>query len=505
MKVAAIDIGANSVHLVVARLHAPGVRETLDRSREMIRLGDGTFRTGSIPPSQMRHAMALLRRFRTLSEEHRVEAVLAVATSAVRDAKNRGEFVRRAEKEASLAVRVLSGEEEARLIYLGVREAVPPILRRIAVIDIGGGSVEVAIGEGTEIIRSCCLKLGSLRMAVELERRGRRGLKALEELVRSELLPSAKAVALARVDAVIGTSGTILAIAELLGVRDEGRPIRRGLLEDLSKKLLRAKPEENAGLPAVGPKRADTIGPGSLVLRVFMEAAGLDAILPCEQALREGVVADYARRHPKGLDLPLEEASLPCRRSVLVLARRLGSHDLHARQTVKLALRLFDDLTKLHGLGRRDRELLEYAALLHDAGYWISSEGHHKHAFYLIRKAALAGFSAEEVLIVALVARYHRGAFPRRRHEGFGDLSHRDRERVRRLAALLRIADGLDRSRAGLIRDVDSQVRNGKVVLEIDPAGDPELEIIAALRRGDLFRRVFDLDLEVHAGRNGKP
>jgi exopolyphosphatase/guanosine-5'-triphosphate,3'-diphosphate pyrophosphatase len=504
MKVAAVDIGANSVHLVVSRLHGPGVRDTLDRSREMIRLGQGTFRTGGIPEDQMRHAMALLRRFRTLSEEHGVEAVLAVATSAVRDAKNRDEFVRRAEKEARLAVRVLSGEEEARLIFLGVRDAVPPILRRIAVIDIGGGSVEVVIGNGNEVVRSYCLKLGSLRLAMERERAGRKGLRALEERVRSEILPAATAVAEARVDAVIGTSGTILTLAELLGVRDDGRPIRAPLLADLSKKLLRATNEENAELPAVGPKRADSIGPGSLVLRVFMEEAGINDLHPCEQALREGVVADYAVRNSKRLDLSRDEHLDPCRRSVVVLARRLGSHDLHAQQTARLALRLFDGLASLHGLGRRDRELLEYAALLHDAGYWISAEGHHKHAYYLIRKAPLEGFTPEEGRIIALVARYHRGALPRGRHAGFSGLSRGGRDRVRRLAALLRIADGLDRSHAGLVRDVSLQVKDGKVVIDASASGNADLEIAAADRRANLFRRIFDLEIEIRAGRNGK-
>jgi exopolyphosphatase/guanosine-5'-triphosphate,3'-diphosphate pyrophosphatase len=504
MKVAAIDIGANSVHLVVSRIHAPGVRETLDRSREMIRLGQGTFRTGSIPEAQMRHAIAQLRRFRTLSEEHGVEAVLAVATSAVRDAKNRDEFVRRAEKEARLAVRVLSGEEEARLIYLGVREAIPPILRRIAVIDIGGGSVEVVVGDGSEIERSYCLKLGALRLAVELERTGRRGLRALEERVRSEILPAARAVAAGRVDAVVGTSGTILTLAELLKVRDDGRPIRRPPLEELSGKLLRSRAERNAGLSAVGPKRADTIGPGSLVLRTFMEEAGINDVLPCEQALREGVVADFAMRNRKRLEAPREDLGDPCRRSVLVLARRLGSYDLHAQQTARLALRLFDGLASLHGLGRRDRELLEYAALLHDVGYWIAAEGHHKHAYYLIRKASLEGFSGEEPRILALVARYHRGALPRGRHVGFGGLPRGGRGRVRRLAALLRIADGLDRSHAGLVRDVGLKIRDGRVIVDAETTGNADLEIAAATRRANLFRKVFGLDVEFRSGRSGK-
>jgi len=505
MKVAAIDIGANSLHLVVSRLYAPGVRETLDRSKEVIRLGEGTFRTGSIPKDELRRALELLRRYRAIAEAHGVEAVLAVATSSVRDAKNREEFVKRAEKEARLAVRVLSGEEEGRLIYLGVRDALPPTLRRIAVIDIGGGSVEVVIGEGSEVIRAHCLKLGSLRLAVERERPGAGSRRALEERIRSEILPAAREAAQSGVDAVIGTSGTILALGELLGVREEGRPIRLGPLSDLSRRLLRSPARKLRDLPSVGPKRADTIGPGSLVLRLFMEEAGVNEVLPCERALREGVVADYALRNAGRFEDHDDELSDPRPRSVHYLARRVGALDLHARQTARLALKLFDGLVPVHGLGLREREILEYAALLHDAGYWIAAEKHHKHAYYLIRRAALEGFTREEIRELALVARYHRGALPRGRHEGFGSLSRPARDRVRRLAAVLRIADGLDRSHAGVVRDLSLRIRNGAVSVEASCSGEPELELFAAERRSDLFRKIFGLRIEFRASRNGKP
>lgn len=499
MKVAAIDIGANSVHLVVSRLFAPGIREVLDRSKEMLQLGRVTFRNGAIPQADMDRAIGVLRRFRAIAEAQGVEAVLAVATSAVRDAKNRGEFVRRAEKEARLAVRVVSGEEEGRLIYAGVREGLPPGAGRIGVLDIGGGSAEVIVGEGERPSYVRSLKLGVLRLAEKFPRS--KDAEALEDHVREEVGPVAREVARRAPAAFFGTSGTILTLAKLLGVRGEGESIRRGALEDLSHRLLASSRRELASHGAVGEARADTIGPGSLVVRVFMEEADLDELVPCDRALREGVVADYAARNAARLTVRDDEIADPRRRSIHVLARRLGALDLHATQTARLCLRMFDDLAPLHRLQAPDRELLEYAALLHDAGYWISAEKHHKHAYYLIMNGAIEGFSDEERLVIALVARYHRGSLPRDDHEGYGDLSKSQRRRVSLLGAMLRVADGLDRSHAALVDDIRITPEGGDVTIEVRASTEPELELYTADRRADLFREAFGRDLRLRLAR----
>ncbi|MCE9583161.1 MAG: Ppx/GppA family phosphatase [Planctomycetes bacterium] len=493
MKIAAIDIGANSVHLVVSRLFAPGIREVLDRSKEMLQLGRATFRTGGIPPEDMDRAIAVLRRFRAIAEAQGVEAVLAVATSAVRDAKNRGEFVKRVEKEARLAVRVVTGEEEGRLIYAGVREGLPPSAGRVGVIDIGGGSAEVIVGDGDRVSYVKSLKLGVLRLAEKFPRAKDR--EAMEEHVRSEIKPVAREVKKRAPESVFGTSGSILAIAKLLGAREEGEVIHLGALEDLSHRLLTSSRRELASLGPVGESRADTIGPGSLVVRVFMEEAGLDELIPCDRALREGVVADYAARNGARLSMRDDDIADPRRRSVHVLARRLGAMDLHAMHTTRLALRMFDDLAPLHRLNGPEREILEYASLLHDSGYWISAEKHHKHAYYLIMNGSLEGFSEDERRLIALVARYHRGSLPSPTHEGYSALGKEDRRRVKLLAAILRVADGLDRSHAALVDEVRVFPDSGDVTLEIHASSDPELELYTAARRADLFREAFGREL----------
>ncbi|HXX95367.1 MAG TPA: Ppx/GppA phosphatase family protein [Planctomycetota bacterium] len=505
MKVAAIDIGANSVHLVVSRLHAPGVRDILDRSKEMLLLGRSTFGQGSIPKAELDRAIAVLKRYRAIAESQGVEAVLAVATSAVREAKNREQFVERAQKEARLAVRVLSGEEEGRLIYAGVRDGLPPSYRRIAVIDIGGGSAEIVVGEGPTVALVQSLKLGVLRLVAKFPGRRPKTFRAMEEYIRTEIGPVAREVAQAEVDSALGTSGTIMTLASILGVRDEGRPIYHHMLVEASARLISESPKDLAKLPAVGKDRAETIGPGALVLRVFMEEAGLREIIPCERALREGVVADYASRHAERLEVHDEEITDPRRRSVYFLARRVGTLDLHAHQTARLALRLFDGLTGLHRLPHEDRELLEYAALLHDAGYWIGAEKHHKHAFYLIREGPLEGFSREEIQVIALVARYHRGALPKEGHSGMEKLSKGERRRVRALAALLRIADGLDRSHAALVKELNVTTNGGTVSLELVSPGDLDLELYAAGRRGELFMKEFDRELRFKVKKSQAP
>ena len=500
MKVAAIDIGSNSIHLVVTRIHGPGMREVLDRDKEMLQLGRTAFKKGIIPSDRMDEAMTVLKRYRTRAEGLGTEAVLAVATSAVRDARNRAVFLERADHEARLAVRILTGEEEAKLIYLGARDFVAPSINRLAVIDIGGGSLEVALGVGRDVRKAWSLKLGVLRLALKYPGRGRRDREKIEKEIRREIRPLATEVAKFRPDCVVGTSGTILAVAKLLGVREDARPIRVEGLETLIDRLNELSQKELKEMVEVGKGRARTITPGALLLKVFMEEARIGELIPSERALRDGVVTAYAQENASRLSAHDEENQDPRRRSVYFVARRLGALDLHAQQTARLALQLFDGLAPMHDLDTTDRELLEYAALLHDAGYWISSTRHNKHASYLIRQSPLEGFTRDEINLMALVARYHRGTLPKGKHADFGNLKKKARKRVRLLASMLRIADALDRSHSGLVRSLEVRPNGKTVTLDLESRGDLHLELYAAERRSDLFQRMFERDLrfEVH-------
>jgi exopolyphosphatase/guanosine-5'-triphosphate,3'-diphosphate pyrophosphatase len=504
VKVAALDIGSNSIHLVVSLIHGPGLREVLDSEREMLRLGDATFRKGRIPPGRLERALEVLKRFKAVAEARDVQAILAVATSAVRDAANRAEFVARVEREARLAVRVVSGEEEGRLIYAGVRDGLPPSMRRIAVIDIGGGSAEVVVGEGPRVESVRCLPLGVLRLAAAFPAKKDPGGRDLVKHARRVLGPAARDVRKAELDAALGTSGTILCVARLLGVREDLAAIRLGPLRDLVDRLRERSPRELRDLEPVGESRADTIVPGALVLQTFMEESALKEIVPCVRALREGVVADYARRNLPRLEAPGGDGAEPRRRSVHFLARKTGSLNLHARQVARLSLILFDALRKPCRLEDRDRELLEYAAILHDAGYWIGAERHHKHAAYLIREGPLEGFTREEILVLAALARYHRGKLPEDGHEEVAALPKNARRRVRALAALLRIADGLDRSHAGLVKHLEVDHGKKRLTLRLSTEGNLELEVHQAEGRADLFEQLFHKKVRFEVVREGQ-
>jgi exopolyphosphatase/guanosine-5'-triphosphate,3'-diphosphate pyrophosphatase len=296
-------------------------------------------------------------------------------------------------------------------------------------------------------------------------------------------------------DFVAMTSGSASALAALLDIERERPGSQRtaalplkGLIE-LEKRLGGMRASERARLPGLDARRADTIYTGAVVLRTVMELAGATEATLCETALREGLIADYVATNRPGI-LLVEEFPDLRRRSVMELARRCHFREPHATHVARLALSIFDQTRRLHGLAKSDAELLEYAALLHDVGFHVAPNRHHRHTEYLIQSHDMAGFSRDEINVIALVARYHRKAEPSKNHDSFAALTKADRERVRNLAAILRVADGLDRTDARLIRSVRCVVTDKTIEMRLDADGDPELELWAARRKGDLMEKL---------------
>ena len=276
-------------------------------------------------------------------------------------------------------------------------------------------------------------------------------------------------------------------------------------LIQIERKLAALTHAERSRLPGLDARRVDTVLAGAIVLRTALELAGADEATVCESALREGIVADYIATHRPGI-LLVEEFPDLRQRSVIELGRRCHFDEAHAQHVARLALSLFDQTRELHGLDETDEELLEFTALLHDIGFHISPSGHHRHAQYLIETSDMAGFSRDELKVMALAARYHRKAEPprksakasvRRRHKQFCALPRRARKRVRTMAALLRVADALDRTHGRLVRAVRCQVRPKTLELRIEVEGDPELELWAARRKGDLLEALTGLRLRL--------
>jgi exopolyphosphatase/guanosine-5'-triphosphate,3'-diphosphate pyrophosphatase len=494
MKIAALDVGTNSIHLLVARVAADGTVEPLDRAKEMVRLGDSAFK-GVIAPDAFARATECIRRYRAQAERAGVDAIIAVATSAVREAENGGDFVRVVRDETGIELTVIRGEQEARLIYLGARSAINIGGRKALIVDIGGGSVELIVGDAREAHYATSLKLGVLRLLdlhplsdpVTPDQR----LRLAEQLHRALEAPTA-AIRKIGFDLVAMSSGTARAVAELIPTAstDKPRPVAFKDVWALEEKLCALTAAERSRLPGLDPKRVDSIIPGVILVRSVLEVVHADSYVLCEAALREGLVADYAARNGPGIQLVDEYPDLR-RRSVMRLARRCHANQPHSEQVARLALDLFRGLRPLHTLANADGELLEFAALLHDIGFHIAASKHHKHSAYLIENAELQGFTADEIQTLAQTVRYHRKATPKEGHPGYAALPAAGKQKVRVLAALLRLADGLDRSYAQLVRGVRCRIGDKAVEVTLLSSSDAELEIWGARRKRDLGEEVF--------------
>ena len=492
MRIAAIDIGSNSIHIIVCRIRPDLSFEVVDREKDMIRLASGTLAKRRLPDANIAIAMQTLAKFRRLAESHGVEEIVTVATSAVREADNGGEFITQAREQVGLRVRVISGSEEARLIHLAAAYAVGTGSDRAVTIDIGGGSVEITLGTAARMEAGRSFKLGAIRLAERFARHDPLSGGDIERLERHIIRETAgylKQVRRRGFSRVIGTSGTILALGMMAasGSPANANDVRRLMvraadLRRLRKRLVTLPLEERLRLPGLDPRRADLAPVGAILLETFLDRIGADQITLCDFALREGLVLDYIRRNTRHIRTADRYPDVR-RRSVIELGERYGYIADHANQVAKLSLALFDATQDEHDLGQREREWLEFGALLHDVGSHINYEAHHKHSYYLIRHGELRGFDPEEVEVIGLVARYHRQATPKKSHEGFDRLNGRLRRTVRILGALVRLAEGLDRSHTQVIRGITvaKRLQEG-LTLRLKTFGDAELELWAASR-----------------------
>ncbi|MFL6194833.1 MAG: HD domain-containing protein [Thermoanaerobaculia bacterium] len=502
-RLAAIDIGSNSIHMVVAEPEPNGGYRLLGREREMVRLGKTGLSEGALSEAAMQDGLEALARMTTIARLRGAERIVAVATSAVRESANGADFLSRVKALTGLDVQLLTGLEEGRLIYRAVREVVDLGPEAAAIADIGGGSTEWITTRAGEIEQVVSLTLGSLRCAGDLP--GDPPTPgALDRLRRRIDKRLAGQVPRARLERLVATSGTAVCCADLLDFFAD-RPwkevsgVREVRAKDLTQLVARLRPlkrREIAGLPPVGGPRSDSLLAGAVLLEALIAHAGVDRFLVSDRALREGLVL-------AALGEPIPLAAQPAdlrRRQVLQLAERSDSVYRHNLQTARLAVRLFDVTASLHGLGAREREWLEYAALLHDIGYSIHYRGHHKHAYYLINNAVLDAFDQREIEVIAHVARYHRGAAPKPSHPTLAALKPWQQRTIRRLAALLRVADSLDRTHASRVEEIYAAIRGRKVTLEILSRYSVDLELEAAGEHGRFFERVFDCRLRLRQG-----
>ncbi len=516
MKIAVIDMGTNSLHMQIVQVHADGSFEVLGREKDFTRLGDGSFQDGRLKEAPMRRAVGVMSRFAKIAANRGVRKILAFATSAVREAANGPDLIQQIAKKTGINVRVVTGKEEARLIYRAVQESILDSPSGYWSIDIGGGSVELNAGKDHGLMFSDSLKLGVARLRdlyLREDPPSKKQWDKLRKAVRKTLKKSLAHASRGTIPAsmLIGTSGTIQNLAQMAHrlhheeplLRMNGAVLQQADLKDITRLLLNTEARQRAKIPGIDPTRQDQLLGGCAILLECMEALGVSKLTVCDKGIREGFVLDFIDRNRSRLKD--EELIRDLRlRSVVALARRFEYDANHARQVAKLALTLFDQTRTLHKLKTEDRSLLEYGALLHDIGYHVSYPKHHKHAYYLIMNCGLDGFTPQDVEIVANIVRYHRKSFPKQTHPNFARLMPPAKDRVRKLAALLRLAEGLDRGHAQLVKSLQCRKNGKSVILKLHTREDPELEIWGVRQKLDLFGQVFRKPLVVRCWVRGK-
>jgi exopolyphosphatase/guanosine-5'-triphosphate,3'-diphosphate pyrophosphatase len=501
---AAIDVGTNSIHMIVVEEQKRGYR-VIDKEKDMVQLGRGSLEGRPLTEEAIQRGVDALRRMAGIAERWKVSEVVAVATSAIREAPNGRQFVLAAKKAAGMTVRVISGEEEADYIYRAVRSAMDFHGGTALVIDIGGGSVELIVGTSEEVFLTRSEPVGALRMSQMFELSGAVTPAAVDECrayVRKRLKKPLGAIGRLGFDFSVGTSGTIMALAALAAGDNEEmasglRWLSRKRLREWIDALTPLSAAERARRFSIDERRAETILGGAIVLDEILRALSVDQIRACDAALREGIV-EHILDDPRA---PQKKDDSVRRSSVMSLVERSDVERAHAIHVARLALRIFDQTSDLHRFRTGERELLEYAALLHEVGMHVSYQDHQKHSYYLISHAGLRGFTTDQVAIVANVARYYRKATPSEEHENFAQLSPARQEVVRKLAAILRIADALDRGRRRAVRDVAVDATGGTVRFRLRLRGDADVELASAIKRAKYFGKVFETDVDFEESR----
>jgi exopolyphosphatase / guanosine-5'-triphosphate,3'-diphosphate pyrophosphatase len=507
-RLAAIDIGSNSVRLFVAEALRGSAYRILDEEREPTRLGRSVSSEGRLDEESMDQTVAALRTFKEIATGYQVSALRTIATCAVRESRNGPEFCRRVREEVGLEVEVISGEREARLAFASVQQAFDLAGRNVVVADIGGGSTEIVFATGNLIESIYSTPLGAVRLTEQFGIGDPRDSAAFQEGLRqleaeiAGCLKKQTARPLFAPHLLVGCGGTFTTLAELVmaAKRQADRPVAgyqishaevRHLLDRLKKMPLRAR----RTLPGMTPDRADIIIAGLSIVDALMKRFRVNLLAVHTRGVRDGLVREMIDELQRAA-LPAGDEAAQREAAIERLAAACSGELEHGRQVAALAGRIFEQLADPLELPAGDRLLLETAARLQDVGYVINYDQHHKHSYLLIRNSRLPGLRPHEVEIVANVARYHRGALPKRKHDAFGRLSSEDQRRVQRLAGILRLAGGLDRSRTQQVRDVLVTIADGRVTLEVVAEQEPQADIWGAERRVELFEKAFGLPVE---------
>jgi len=504
-RLAAIDVGSNTIRLTVAEVEKDGTYRILDEEREMVRLGHDMDRTGRLGEEAVERALAAIGKMKAIADGFEVAEIRAIATSAVREAANGRAFTREVLRQHKVRIDVISGEEEAELAFRSAKRHFDLDGRSTAVVDIGGGSVEVILAAGTVIDQIHSLPLGAVRvterlvrsdplrdkhwkvMRREIDRRLREGIGRLPH----------------RAEIMVGSGGSFTALAHMAKWQREGRHgsvqgymLTPAELIHLLDRLREAPLEGRRQIPGLSADRADIIVAGAAVIARLVKRLGTQQILVNERGIRDGLLLGMISElsGPSAVAPPQTADRMEW---VRLFARKCRSNERHCEHVANLSLQIFDGIKGRYRLPPIGRDVLQAAALLHDIGYLISHSKHHKHTYHLIIHGDLPAFSPHEVELIANVARYHRRAFPKRSHANLAGVSADDRRLIGQLSGILRVADGLDRTHSQAVSAIRTRALRNRLRLDIEAAGAPEVERADAERKSDLFRKAFDTELEL--------
>jgi exopolyphosphatase/guanosine-5'-triphosphate,3'-diphosphate pyrophosphatase len=502
--VAAIDIGSNSVRMVVAEIFPDGRAQVIERARRPIRLGHETFVTGRLSQDSIRAAISILRDYRKILDTYEVDLVRAVATSAVREATNMDALLDRVARTVGLEVEVIETMEQSRLIVAAVRNAVGDAVDltrgMAAIVEVGGGSTLLTILQKGEISTSESFNLGSIRLQENLGTAHESPLRAAEMLrqhVAQRMALARKSLNLKRVKTLVAIGGDARFAAEQVGKpipNTDLSEVEAGALEKCVEQCLPLSVERLVRRFRLPYEEAETLVPALLTYRALLGATGAGRMVVAQVSMREGLLLDMPRYVTGEQDPALTEGMIL---SAKTLGEKYQYDAAHADQVTRLAQRLFDDLSAEHGLGPRHRLLLALAAILHDVGTYVSTQAHHKHSQYLIANSEIFGLQRDDLSIVAQVARYHRRSEPKSVHPEYMALPRNQRMVVNKLAAVLRVADALDRGHMQQVRDFSVERQGPDLVIYVRGATDLTLERRSIADKCGMFEDIFGMRVRI--------
>lgn len=503
--IAVIDLGTNTFHLLIVELGERNDFVIKEKFKEAVKLGEGGINAGEIAPKAFERGIRALVNLRKLIDSRQADKVFAFATSAIRGASNAGDFIQKAKEEAGIDIRVINGNEEAALIFQGVKNAVQlPPGQASLMVDIGGGSVEFIVARDNQIRLLRSLNIGAARLWEKVKPSDPilpEEIQACRDAILEQAHGLMEELKEFNISLLIGSSGTFDTLASMIAYENKdihslehinGYRFDRSQFDSVFRKLTTFTKVERGVLPGMDSSRVDLIVVGAVIVDMLFQALPIRQVALSSYALKEGILYDYLEtRKFESIGMGSSDRTLR-ERSVRNLGARFQYDESHGEQTAMLALSLFDQMESLLGYGEEERELLKYAAMLHDIGYFLNRSGHHKHGQYLVLNSGMPGFSTDELLILSNVVRYHRKSLPTRDHLHFAVLHGPHKTLVRQLAGILRIADNLDRGHRHLIERLEVGIRGSQILVKVFAEEKTDIEIQAALENADLFEQVFE-------------